>query len=695
MSIHQSSSLQSRRTHEGDYELKNFSQTSMAAMVTGIGIGISHLLRHAPLAATEAALMVAGIQICRVWVFSNPTPARMARGSSIWLGICTFTLFVSAISSGGPKSLSLWYFALAPMIAGMLISARAARVWLGVAVVGFLTVYAMPHFVSLPQQLHETEGDQLVAQLFEALGMCLAGIAFRRTFRGQVDFIGNQAHEITVARDQAVAASRAKSDFLANMSHELRTPLHGIKIALELLLNDAFLSARHRQLLTTASVSADYAHREIENILDFSLIEAGGVVVNSGAFSIHSIVRQSVGVVRAFADHKGLDVTSHISESVPALVVGDGVKIRQVLINLLSNAVKFTSEGAVSLEASWNNDRATFVVADTGPGIPEEARERIFEKFEQADPTVRRSYGGVGLGLSIVKEIASALSGRLEVNSKVGEGTKFTFWMPLPEPEGDEAMILVTETAALAPPLEPRISTLKAGPMVLIIDDNVINANVAGEVLELMGCRYKWENDSKEAIERVRTGEFAAVILDMHMPEITGGEIAQAIRSLGTEVANVPLICLTADSSEANLRYAVESGIDTCLTKPARILELREALSVLGVLGSEIDTALLSEARKLLLVVKPNTVQALELIAQCRENNEVVLDRLRDGTDTRLFLAAHENFQGMLVFLEGLLEGDLDESKREKAITCLDRAIAWDQGPVEGGTDVRALAGRE
>jgi signal transduction histidine kinase/ActR/RegA family two-component response regulator len=385
--------------------------------------------------------------------------------------------------------------------------------------------------------------------------------------------------DLTEARDRAEAASRAKSEFLANMSHELRTPMNGVLGMTELVLLTP-LSADQRDSVTTAYNSAASLLDLLNDILDFSKIEAGKLELDASPFELRPLLDSTAAVVRLTAERKGLRLVVDVDPQVPASLIGDAGRLRQVLVNLLGNAVKFTEQGDVQLSvdtAGRSGDRVALRlgVRDTGIGIAADKQDRIFGAFIQADGSTTRKFGGTGLGLAISNRLVALMGGHIEVESTPGTGSLFHFTVEL----GVHAGVLHDEDAPAASASRAAAATSRTGLHVLLAEDNKVNQRVAQRFLERLGHQVTVANDGREAVECWRQQPFDLVLMDVQMPEMDGFEAVAAIReaesALGTRT---PVIALTAHAMSGDRERCLAAGMDGYLTKPVKLAQLVAAI---------------------------------------------------------------------------------------------------------------------
>ena len=397
-------------------------------------------------------------------------------------------------------------------------------------------------------------------------------VSLVRDAAGDPDFFVSIVEDVS-ARRSAELASAAKSAFLANMSHEIRTPMNGILGFADLLLDGELPPEQRRQVKMIAD-SGRSLLRLINDILDLSKIEAEQMDIASEPFELAHALNACLNLVRPTADQKGLALTATFDPALPHMVIGDGLRLRQVVLNLLGNAVKFTASGSVRLTArALPHGHLEVSVEDTGPGISPDRQLAVFDKFVQADAKVAGRYGGSGLGLSISTQLVRLMGGTLSLQSTPGSGSRFTFNIPL------EALC----DAVPAPSTTTRDQADLAGARILVAEDHDVNQELIRAMLDRLGCTVDIAPDGAEAISMVveasrRGAPYRLLLMDVQMPIMDGLEAARALRRQGIDADQLPVVALTANAHEEDIVAARAAGMQDHLAKPIRLDALRDTI---------------------------------------------------------------------------------------------------------------------
>ena len=397
-----------------------------------------------------------------------------------------------------------------------------------------------------------------------------------QSLKGEIEHSKLIEAELKEARDRAENMSQAKGEFLANMSHEIRTPMNGVIGTLQ-LLEDTGLSDEQKDFVQTAHKSAEALLAILNDILDLSKIEAGKLQFENIAFNLRQIISDIVILHSLKAEQQGVELRQTIDEKLPAYIMGDPTRMRQVIVNLVSNALKFTREGEVAiavevLSADSQSVQLKISVTDTGIGIPAEAQENLFKAFTQADGSTTRKYGGTGLGLAIVSQLVEMMQGELGVESEEGRGSSFWFIASFAIAEQQEEKSSEKTVAQTALAIDARI---------LLVEDNPINQMVASKMLEKFGLKPELANNGVEALDKLQQQDFDLVLMDCQMPEMDGFEATKEVRRQNLTTADgspLPIVAMTANVMSGDRERCLDVGMDDYIGKPVKRDKLEEVL---------------------------------------------------------------------------------------------------------------------
>ncbi|QSX79110.1 ATP-binding protein [Agrilutibacter solisilvae] len=401
--------------------------------------------------------------------------------------------------------------------------------------------------------------------------------------------------ELRESEARAQAASHAKSSFLAAMSHEIRTPMIGVTGMLEVLAHSR-LDTDQRHAINVIQQSSQSLLQIIGDILDFSKIEAGRLEISPSVVSLEAVVRSTVANYTGAASSKGLNLTCQVDDRVSLAHRADALRLRQILGNFLSNAIKFTAAGHVEVALEWTGESApapgaplggdllSFRVSDTGIGVDAQAQQRLFQPFSQAHQDTTREYGGTGLGLAICTRLAELMGGMVTMASAPGAGTTMRLNLTLPRAPQDELAtqaVASTRAAEFRPrPLPDPAQAEREGSLVLLADDHPTNRMVIARQLALAGYASEAAADGVQALEQWRSGRFALVLSDVHMPEMDGYALAGAIRAeeRARALPRTPVVALTASALKGEAERCLAAGMDDYLAKPVSVPVLAACL---------------------------------------------------------------------------------------------------------------------
>ena len=387
----------------------------------------------------------------------------------------------------------------------------------------------------------------------------------------------NAELEILKAKVAADEAKKTQEQFLANMSHEIRTPMNGI-IGMAQLMAGTDLNREQKEYVETIRESATNLLVIINDILDLTKIAAGKILIEQVNYTFRDVINNSIKIAGFKAEEKGISITSEIDKRIHPVLVGDSVRLNQILINLIGNAVKFTEKGGVKikvdlLEEDNKSVKLQFSIQDTGIGISDDKLDSIFDSFTQASANTTRKYGGTGLGLTITKQLIELQGGTIGVSSKVGVGTIFTFSLPLKKGSSN---VRAQENKS-----DGKKSCAFSDVQILLVEDNLINQKVASYTLTKQGAQVEIANHGKEAIMMIEKKKYDVILMDIHMPEMDGFEATRYIRNnIKESISKTPIIAMTASALVSERARCLASGMNDYISKPFQAKELYDKISL-------------------------------------------------------------------------------------------------------------------
>tara|TARA_B110000858_G_scaffold115070_1_gene131503 strand:- start:16214 stop:17989 length:1776 start_codon:yes stop_codon:yes gene_type:complete len=553
-------------------ERRTLSTTIFFAVPIAIGLVVSNYYtggeRDNIYIAIAAAIVFFGLYLQAY--FKQQLLASQLPIASIWVVIC-----LAMMSVGVWANTWAWLLCL-PAIASLVAGRTAGAVW---AVICAVTLWVFAYMQNTGYEFPFSgpiERGQEFALAFEAslvlVMLSCATYVFRnaqmtaeKKLSNTVKQLEKEVHDRTLAENEARRSEQAKASFLAAMSHELRTPLNGV-IGASQLLQDGDLPSRKKELIDVVLQSSETLLELINNVMDLSRLDSQSIELEAVPVDIDELFRSTLAPLGFQAKEKGVKFSLIIEDDIPEYVRGDPTRLRQILLNLVGNAVKFTNSGEVDVVLDTALERMRLKVSDTGVGINKQAQASLFEPYVQADKTTMRKFGGSGLGLTIVKQLVSAMGGKITVNSVPGRGSTFTVFLPL--------------TSAKPPVIKPTSrSDIKLPSLSIVVaDDNAVNRMVLSRLLEADGHKVVTMSNGREVLDYLPDHNVSLILMDLQMPVMDGVTAVRKIRAMRGNRSTIPVIAVTANVVHEDPRDLMKSGMTGFLSKPFRQEELREAL---------------------------------------------------------------------------------------------------------------------
>jgi two-component system, sensor histidine kinase len=539
--------------------------------------------------AAVAVLCIGGLVSGWRWLITRRWTSRQLQPLEVMTAV-TRQLELNALMVGIMWALATVF--IYPLLTGPLASTYVIALVGSAAVAAlFMALAGRSFLILLGAQVASLVGVSLFVPPVQSLPLAVMTLLFAATMIAATREFSSATHaalrnrleaerhrqQLERSAEEARAADTAKSQFLATMSHEIRTPMNGVLGALD-LLRETPLDARQRRLVRTAAESGESLMDILNDVLDHSKIEAGKLVIAQTPMSLHSVAMAAAALFRARAETKGITLSLEIDPEVPNGVIGDGPRLKQVLLNLLSNAVKFTETGGVTMRLRLqarepNATRVRFEVQDSGVGIQAEDLQRVFQPFTQFGGSRSRLNGGTGLGLAISQRIVEAMGGRIELTSRVRSGSTFAFtlFMPLapevPARNGD------SDFASLG-------GLDELSGVVLLVEDNEVNRIIGAEMLRSFGLEVKVAHDGQQALQMLEQHRVDLVLMDVDMPVLDGHEATRRLRARESSLRlpRVPVVALTALAFDSDAVRALDAGMDAHLAKPYSREQLKQVV---------------------------------------------------------------------------------------------------------------------